>query len=168
MERFAYRLGPGFNPSTGRVQRRKALPRLVEQVPGGDQPVADAELDRDRRGVAHLPALAPDVLEFGVDENPVLGVLDLDRRIAANEVIEYLARPLDRRAPAAVHLPLGADLDFRVDELAHRRPVARGQGGQEAANDLICVHIVRPVAPAEHARITAGYLPRRLATSRRG
>jgi hypothetical protein len=33
--------------------------------------------------------------------------------------------------------PLGADLDLGVDELAHRRLVARAQGGQEAANELI-------------------------------
>src|SRR5829696_4658657 len=35
------------------------------------------------------------------------------------------------------HRALGADLDFRVDELAHRRPVARAEGGQETASELI-------------------------------
>jgi hypothetical protein len=33
--------------------------------------------------------------------------------------------------------PLGADLDLRMDELARRYPVARREGGQEAASKLL-------------------------------
>jgi hypothetical protein len=31
---------------------------------------------------------------------------------------------------------LGSDLDLGMDELAHRRLVARAEGGQEAASEL--------------------------------
>ena len=72
-----------------------------------------------------------------MDQDPVVGLLDLDRDVAADQVVEDLARPLHRRLAAAVDGPLGADLDLGMDELAHRRPVARAEGGQEAASELV-------------------------------
>jgi hypothetical protein len=51
-------------------------------------------------------------------------------------VIELLARPRDRRLAATVHRPLGADLDLRMDEPAHRIPVAVAECGQEVASEL--------------------------------
>jgi hypothetical protein len=32
---------------------------------------------------------------------------------------------------------LGPDLDLGVDELAHRRPIARADGDQEAADEFV-------------------------------
>jgi hypothetical protein len=66
LKRFAYRLGPGFNPSTAFSLLR--VLRLVDQIPGGDQAVADPQLDRDSRGVPHVTGVAPEVLELRVDQ----------------------------------------------------------------------------------------------------
>src|SRR4029077_888068 len=111
--------------------------RLVDQAPGGDQPVPDPGLDRPRRPVPHRPPLSPDVLERGVDQDPRVRLLDLDRDVAADQMVVDLPGPFDRRLPAAVHRPLRADLDLGMDELAHRRLVAIAECGQEAASELL-------------------------------
>jgi hypothetical protein len=71
-----------------------------------------------------------------MNEDTGVGLLDLDRNVAAHQMVEDLPGPIDRRLPAAVNGPLGPDLDLGMDELAHRRPVARAEGGQEAASEL--------------------------------
>jgi hypothetical protein len=139
MERLAHRLGPRSTLAPARNIDWGSLSRFVDQVPGRDQAFPDAELDRDPRAIAHRAAAAPDVLKLGVDEHPARGPLDLDWHIPPHQVIEDLPRPLCRRDAAAVNGSLGADLDLGVDELADRRPVARAEGGQDAASEFVRV-----------------------------
>ena len=72
-----------------------------------------------------------------MDQHAARGVLDRDRHVAPDEVVEDLARPFDRSDAAAMDGALGADLDLGMDELAHRRLVALAEGGQEAASELV-------------------------------
>jgi len=84
-----------------------------------------------------------------MDEDAAGAMLDRDRDVAADQVPEGLPGPLDRRLAPAMDCALGADLDFGVDEPAHRLPITLAEGGEEAADELVCVPDRVPLAPAE-------------------
>jgi len=69
-------------------------------------------------------------------EDAIRRLLDLDRDVAPNQVVELLARPGDRGLAPPMSPALGPDRHLGMDELAHRRRVALTEGGQEAASEL--------------------------------
>jgi hypothetical protein len=105
-------------------------------VPPVQLPFPEGEHDGDRRGVADLAGLAPQVLDVGEDQHQITPSVQLVDLVAPNEVVVLLARPNRRVLESVADAPGGLNLDVGLQQSDEGLGVAPADGVEGESREI--------------------------------